>query len=155
MAKVRTDFKDAKKQIEEFRRKSKPELRKVLKEEIVGSIERGVSPVKGFGRFPTYSSSYKDAIDSGRYRQFSKRKRPVNLKLTGQLLKSFFVRISKRGIQLGFDNKLADIHNNRGAGKSKTVRRMLPTQEGEDFNRSITIRIREVLSRVAKNIFKG
>jgi len=56
-------------------------------------------------------------------------------------------------LQIGFDNELFDIHNNKGAGKSKTIRRMLPTEQGETFNRSITLRIREVVNAVAKKIF--
>lgn len=151
---TKIDFSDAKKDIANFKKKGKSALKDVYKKEIVESIERGVSPVKGQGRFQQYSESYKDAISAGRYSRFAKRKRPVNLKLSGDLLKSIFVKVTNKGLLIGFDNKLADIHNNRGAGKSKAVRRMLPTKEGEEFSRSITIRAREVLNRIAANIFK-
>ena len=151
---TKVDLSAAQKDIDEFKKRAKKELVDVYKKEITESIERGVSPVKGQGRFQNYSDSYKEAIEDGRYSRFTKRKRPVNLKLSGQLLKSLFVKVSRKGLIIGFDNKLADIHNNKGVGKSKTVRRMLPTEEGEEFSRSITTRVREVLDRVAQNIFK-
>jgi hypothetical protein len=152
VARVRTDFRQARKDIERYKRNAKAELKVETHKEIVKSIERGVSPVKGFGRFVKYSTAYLDKIRSGTYR--SKRIRPVNLKLTGELLKSLSVSITKNGLSISFDNKLADIHNREGAGKSKTVRRMLPTNKGEQFSRSITTRLKEVLDRVAKTIFK-
>ena len=74
--------------------------------------------------------------------------------LTGGLIKSLRVKIVKRGLLISFDNFLADIHNRLGAGKSQVIRRMLPTEDGETFNRSITTRVTEVLNQVAKNIFK-
>ena len=155
MARVRTDFRQARKDIERYKRNAKAELKVETHKEIVKSIERGVSPVKGFGRFVKYSRVYRDAIKSKRYSKFAKRVRPVNLKLSGELLKSLLVKITKPGISISFDNKLADIHNREGAGKSKTVRRILPTKPGEQFSRSITTRLKEVLDRVARNIFRN
>jgi len=153
MTKVRTNFKDAKRDIARFKRIAKASLSVALKGEIKQSIERGVSPVKGEGRFAKYSESYGDAIKAGKYKP--KRVRPVNLKLTGVLLNSLKVLVIKSGLRISFDNKLADIHNREGAGKSKTKRRMLPTNNGEQFSRSITMRMKEVLNRVAKTIFNG
>jgi hypothetical protein len=155
MARVKTDFRDAKKQISLYKLKAKQQLRMEMEKEIKSSIKRGVSPVKGFGRFVKYSQVYRDAIKSKRYSKFAKRVRPVNLKLSGELLKSLLVKITKPGISISFDNKLADIHNREGAGKSKTVRRILPTKPGEQFSRSITTRLKEVLDRVARNIFRN
>jgi len=152
MAKVNVDFGDAKEDIKKFKLKAKGRVAKSLEKEIVKSIERGVSPVKGKIRFPNYSRSYQKEIRAGRVD--GKRARPVNLKVTGELLKSIFFKITKKGVLIGFDNFLADIHNRRGAGKSKVVRRMLPTNQGEEFSRSITLRMREVLNKLAKQIFK-
>lgn len=154
MAKVRTNLSGAKAKIKRFKNKAKKELKVKLQEEIIANITAGNSPVKGAGRYQKYSDSYRSDIKKGRYREYSKRTRPVNLRLTGELLKSLFVKVTTRGLKIGFDNKLADIHNRRGAGKSKTVRRMLPTNKGETFNRSITTRLREVLAKVANNIFR-
>ena len=154
MGRVKTDFRDAQKKIAKFKKQASKELQKSAKKEVIGSIERGVSPVIKQGRFKKYSQSYRDDIRAGRYRRFKKRERPVNLKLSGKLLKSFFSKVSKTGIIVGFDNFLAEIHNNKGAGKSKTIRRILPTEPGETFNRSITMKFREVLNGVASKIFK-
>ena len=68
---------------------------------------------------------------------------PVNLRVTGDLLNSYFSRIRNGKLEIGYDNFLADIHNRQGAGKSKVVRRMLPTNPGEGFNRLITRRVRD------------
>lgn len=82
---------------------------------------------------------------------------PVNLKLTGELHDSFFSKtlLDRPGVRMGFSSKLASIHNDEGAGKSKVKRRMLPTISGETFNASITrafknkieIAIRRVIAR--------
>lgn len=154
MSNVKVDFRDAKKQIQKYKKVAAREVAKTLEVEIVTSISRGISPVKGEGRFNKYSDSYTKQIKAGTYGE-SKRIRPVNLKLTGDLLRSLIVKATKKGISVIFDNKLADIHNRVGAGKSKAIRRMLPTQRGEEFSRSITMRLREVLNRVAISIFKG
>lgn len=152
MTKVKFNTKGIEAKIEKYKRVAKPKVAAMLKEEIIREIEGGRSPVKGQKRFVKYSSSYLNAIARGRYS--NKRKSPVNLKLTGKLLGSIFTKNTKNGIEVGFDDPLADIHNNQGAGKSKTVRRMLPTEKGEQFNRSITLRLKEVLTSVARNIFK-
>ena len=86
-------------------------------------------------------------------RENNKKVRPVNLKVTGKLMKSFYSDVVRNDVKFGFTDPLFDIHNNKGAGKSKTIRRMLPTKQGETFNRSITLRIREVVNAVAKKIF--
>ena len=153
MTKVRINFSQSKRDLDKFVKEAKSQIQVELKKEIVKSIERGVSPVKGEGRFPEYSEVYKDQIKDGRYA--GKRTRPVNLRLTGDLLKSLIIKATNKGLSVIFDNKLADIHNRLGAGKSKAFRRMLPTEKGEEFSRSITMRMKEVLSRVANKIFKG
>jgi len=71
-----------------------------------------------------------------------KRVSPVNLRLSGDLhskLKTYiaggFWKSSR--LVIVWDHYLADIHNRQGAGKKKVVRRMLPTNGGEQFNRRI------------------
>jgi hypothetical protein len=151
---VKVDFKDAEKDFQRFKRTAGRVLRNKLEEEVIASLNRGVSPVKGEGRLVKYSDSYLDAIKNKRYSKFGKRKRPVNLKLTGKLHESIFSYIRGNSIVLGFKNKLADIHNRLGAGKAGTIRRILPTKEGEVFSRSITTSLREVLEKIANRIFR-
>jgi len=154
MGRVKFDLRSAKSKIKRFKKDSKVELREKLEEEIKANISSGNSPVKGMGRYQQYSDSYKSAIKKGSYRQFGKRSRPVNLILSGELIESLSVKVTNKGLKVSFDNELADIHNRKGAGKSKTIRRMLPTKNGEEFNRSITTRLKEVLAKVASKIFR-
>lgn len=140
--------------IERFKQQAFKKLAVKYEESIRKDIDGGRSPVKGKGRFQKYSDSYRQAIDSGRYSEYSKRKRPVNMKLSGDMMKSFSARAFRDRILIKFDSFLADIHNRRGAGKSKTVRRLLPTRSGETFNQSIQRDVREVLTRLANKIFK-
>ncbi len=80
---------------------------------------------------------------------------PVNLKVTGTLLRSIFSRaVGSNKLVIGFDNFLADIHNRQGAGKSKVVRRMLPTNKGETFSDSIFEAILARLNKIANRVFK-
>lgn len=71
-----------------------------------------------------------------------KRLAPVNLKVTGKMIKSLFARVrgsfsSKFSMFVAFADDVAEFHNNRGAG-GKTVRRVLPTNIGEKFNSKIS-----------------
>lgn len=86
---------------------------------------------------------------------------PVNLRHTGGLHKSLVVRPSKLGgkaLIIQFKSKLADIHNRLGAGKSKVIRRLLPTKNGETFNRKINTvlfnELKKAVDKVAKQ-FSG
>tara|TARA_R110000851_G_scaffold114211_1_gene239288 strand:- start:2233 stop:2820 length:588 start_codon:yes stop_codon:yes gene_type:complete len=189
---VKVDLSQATNEINIFKKAAKDAGAIALRDGVIDSIKRGVSPVKGFGRFQKYSVSYTQAIKgeafldpksgewvifrtiNGKKRMIAvdkkkydrgnseidralerKKVRPVNLTLTGKLLKSLFVKVLKNSVVIGFDNKLANIHNKEGAGKSKVIRRMLPTNKGEKFSRSITIRLSEALTKVARGIFKG
>lgn len=151
---VRIDLRDATRDIKIFKKEAKEGGAEVLREETLKSIRRGVSPVRGFGRFEPYSETYKTAIKKKRY-PGKRRIRPINLTLTGEMLKSIFSKVKKNSVIIGFDNKLADIHNRLGAGKSKVVRRLLPTNEGEKFTRKITSELSKRLTKIAKSIFKG
>ena len=89
----------------------------------------------------------KPGIDGELFKAFRKRRSPVNLTLSGQLLDSIFSKITKEGLVIGFKDKLADIHNRQGASKKKVVRRILPTQKGEKFSRVIQDDINVFLKR--------
>ena len=156
-----------------------------VKQAIVQDMIKGVSPVKGEGKWKRYSKSYKQQI-KGKVRFFTKGGKviaikaargkrisnsvtenanptkqisPVNLKLSGDLhksLKSFIAGLALKSFTLviSFDHFLADIHNRRGAGKIKQVRRMLPTKNGEEFNRRISLvilnQLKNAVGKVAK-----
>jgi hypothetical protein len=154
MASAKFNTKSIEGKFKQYKKLAQKRVPPVLKSEIVSEIKKGRSPVKGQGRLVGYSDSYLKAIASGRYTNFGKQKRPVNMTLSGKMLKSIFTRFTKRGIEVGFDDPLADIHNSQGAGKSKVIRRLLPTEKGEKFKSSITLRIREVLTNVMKDVLK-
>lgn len=118
---------------------------KALIAAVIQEIKQGKSPVEGQGRLVEYSPSYKDAIGYKLGRQFGKRERPVNLSLSGKMLLSVNVRERKSGVTIGFSDKKAEYHDELGAGKSKTLRRMLPTRTGETFSRTIMSKIIKVL----------
>ena len=149
--KLNLDFKKIRKEVIKKSKKIPGIMRKMIIDE---HIAKGVSPVNGQGKFKQYSPSYKKQIKSGTYNKFAKKIRPVNLKLSGELHKSFFVKVSDEGFRLGFDDRLADIHNRLGAGKSKTVRRMLPTRSGEVFNRKIINALAEELKNIISKVVR-
>jgi len=121
-----------------------------LEKQIISDINRGVSPVKG-NRFPKYSVSYKNAIKKGRYP--GKSIAPVNLTLTGKMLKSLKLKLkdnlSVMTISVMFSDKKAKYHDIEGAGKSKVIRRMLP-KSGEEFNARTMKLIRDEIKKAIR-----
>ena len=109
MAKVKVTL--DKRKIERFQREATKKVARELPKIVVAEIERGISPVKGQGRFKRYSDSYRDQIREGSFpvtiqlcmsaRKLSKpiitelrltlpktdfSSSPVNFRLTGDLL---------------------------------------------------------------------
>jgi len=115
---------------------------------ILESIKKGVSPVAGFNRFKKYSQSYKNAIKKGYVKD--KKQSPVNLTLSGKMLKSIKSRVTKTGVTVWFTDSKAEYHNE---GTENIPRRpMVPSQSGEKFNRNIDLRLREVVGAVINKI---
>jgi len=129
------------------------------KEAILDDVSRGISPVRGKGKYDKYSDSYKTAIRKGRYTRYAKKISPVNLLLSEKLHKALEV-FTKGKTSYGFKmvsrwrHKLFDIHNTKGAGKSKVIRRMLPTKKNELFNRKIMMAIQTELKKAIAIIAK-
>ena len=134
---------------DEYQKDLKVYQRKViplLKQEIIESIFiRGVSPVSGFGKYKAYSKSYKEQIRRGKGKFANKDIRPINLTLSGDLLKSIKGRPIANGFTIWFSDKKAKWHDKEGAGRSKVIRRMLPN-DNEKFN--------QVITRAIDNLFK-
>jgi hypothetical protein len=120
----------------------------VLSKGILTSISRGESPVDS-GEWKTpYSDSYLKAIDTNPiFRLLGKKKSPVNLKLTGQLLSSLKIRPNGNKLEVSFTDKLALYHNKELTGR---LRRMLPTEDGEVFNKEISLKLNLLLRSVVK-----
>ena len=136
------------KAVKDFQKKGSVLTKKL----VLDSIESGMSPVKGKGEYGKYSDSYKKQIRGGKYP--GKKIRPINLKLTGDMLKSLKLKLRKTGFTLFFSDPKADYHNNIGAGKSRVIRRMLPKKgTGETLKRTITKPIRDLANRLLKKYF--
>lgn len=116
---------------------------------IKNTISIGNSPVEGNGRFVKYSEGYKKAIKDGRYRRISPGKTitPVNLYLSGKMIKSLKSAKTQSGFSIYFDHYLAEIHNEKGAGKSKVIRRIMPLGD-EVYKKSITQSSDQLLERL-------
>jgi len=129
------------------------------KKQVLEHISSGISPVKGEGRFKKYSTSYKKAIKAGRYASFDKKLRPVNLKLSGKLLKSLKLTVFKKVFRLAFTattksgDNLANIHSIKGAGKAKAIRKMLP-QDGEEFSETINRKNVKILKLIIRKFLR-
>jgi hypothetical protein len=129
-----------------------------IKDKIQSFLDKGLSPVNqrdakvkntgGKNRFVGYSDSYKKQILEGAEGS-QKRIRPINLKHTRKLHKSIKSRVTRNSVRVWFTDKKAKYHNNLGAGKSKVIRRILPT-EGESWARTIQTTINKTLERAFK-----
>lgn len=121
-------------------------------------ISKGISPVKQIGRMPAYKKpeSYPDRMR----RKFpAKRRRPVNLLLSGEFLKdlTFIVkRDSVQKVRFGFFQQksiLKERGHREGAG-GQPKRPIIPN-ENEQFSKNLMIRFREAILRaMAKNILQ-
>lgn len=126
-------------------------IAKTIVREIKGSIEAGISPVAGEGRFVKYSASYANSIKKGRVGH-GKNVRPVNLKVTGDMLKTLKARMAGDKCRVVISHKLANIHNTLGAGKSKIIRRIMPDGKGEIFSRALMSYLKEAAMNAVKRV---
>ena len=110
---------------------------------ILDLISKGISPVAGKRKFKPYSKTYREAIERGYYGD--KRKTPVNMKLSGEMLDSLSLKANKESVTISFDDPVSEFHNDLGAGKSKVIRRLLPTNQGERFSKVIDDKVRDAL----------
>lgn len=141
-----------------FMERAKPNffrlLKRFIKDEIISAIESGRSPVNQGGtkpegssgklRYKEYSDSYKDQM--GKNKLTGKKKRPVNLKVTGRMLNSIKYKVTREAFVVWFTSPIAKYHDKLGASKKKVFRRLLP-HDGEQFNAGIRKRIQNALAK--------
>jgi hypothetical protein len=151
--KIKVDTSELKAKYDKFKKEALKDIKQNIGGYITDNIAAGLSPVEGFKEFKAYSKPYTKAILKTRGFGLLKNTSPVNLTLTGKLIKSLKVVLGTDRVNIRFDNEKFVYHNNDGAGKSKVKRRMLPTEQGEKFNKQITISIKESLSRLIQKIF--
>ena len=148
MAKV--NFKGLRILKDNMQKKAIKDLKDIVIEVIRENISKGVSPVRGQKRFVAYSDSYKMQIKKKRkpFNTIRKRIGRVNMTVTGEMLQSLKSLPLSKKLKIFFSDKKAIYHNELGAGKSKVIRRLLPTSKGEVFNKSITNRIIERVKKL-------
>ena len=152
MAKTKVDakqlFKDTFSAIRRANKRNQITVSGLIQREVISSIRKGKSPVRGEGRYKRYSDSYIKRIMSKKFKeQFGKRVSPVNLRLTGAMLKSIFRNFPKNKIVIGFKSEIAFFHQT-GAG-NLPVRKLLPDASDRGFNVIIT---RKVTALIEKNL---
>ena len=135
-------------------------IREGIAQIIVNQIKKGISPVEGQGKYQKYSKSYVDAIlgktfffkkngkviaakgqiaeDFSLRNVYGKRRSPVSLFLSGDMLRSISISKIASGIRIAFKDKKAEYHNK---GSNKLPRRAMLPQEGEEFSRLIQSKI--------------
>lgn len=151
---------DVRKHLKELNR---PQTLKEIGDAVVDSmketINSGLSPVKGEGRFEAYSG----ANDRRKYpfnvqKQYpNKTLRPVNLTLSGHMLNALSAEPSGGKITIGIGGKEAEKAQRHQLGDDKSNlprRRFIPAQSGEQFIVSITRLIRDLYSEALSAILK-
>ena len=127
--------------LKKWQKKVKP----VIKKEIQSRIAKGQSPVAGAKAYTKYSDGYKKAITKKLGPTFGKKIRPVNLKLSGRMLKSLSVRATIKGIVVYFTSGIHKYHNGEGR-----VRRATLPLEGEKFKRPIRKKMSDLYIKLFK-----
>ena len=127
------------------------QVKKIMKKEITNTIKRGQSPVKGFGKFEKYSESYKKAIRKGQVKPKSK-VAPVNLTVTGKMLRSLKIRKIRDGLLLFYQSKIAKYHDKPGL--ARVLRKMLPSENGLTFIDSIFKKMTKSLEKSVRTSTK-
>lgn len=139
-----------------MKKRNLDELGKVAVSESKLCLERGISPVRGNRNFERYSQSYQNAIRKG-WLEKSKKVRPVNLYLSGDMLREFKHRIrSDRRLEIGiWDPKMAKraIYHNNGT-KHIPRRRFIPVDRDEKLavtiDRALFNAIQDIINRETK-----
>lgn len=128
-------------------------------DEMKGMIAKGISPIKGEGRFPAYKNPKTGYPSTVRSQYSSKRNTPVNLYLSGDFMDNLKPVIKKAGkvfkIEIGY-------HDPREAKKEKGHREGANTQpkrptipiNGENFAQRIQdvilVAAKKAISRIIK-----
>lgn len=81
----------------------------------------------------------------------NKKTSPVSMSATGQMLNSMYLEKKGSKIILGISDYKAQYHNDLGAGKSKVIRRLLPTKSGEKFITNIDSRLKRLGKLAVQN----
>ena len=122
---------------------------RLLIKDVVDTIKKGISPVLGERKFQRYK-------DTEKYPAGRKPNRPVNLTLSGDMLKALKFKLTSRSFAIGWtaDNVEKKKASNHNTGDTVPERRLLPTKKGERFNVSITRKLRNFYANAISDILK-
>lgn len=151
--------------IDELKKAFTPDKVKQAGDIVIGDmkhhIERGLSPVKGWGRFQGYKAQgakNKKGYPYNVQDEYPDKKvRPVNLKLSGKMQSAIEARPHPKapGFTIGIFNKeelkKAETHN-EGTNPNVPQRKFIPTAKGEEFTPTIMRTIKEVVRDIVAGI---
>lgn len=146
-----------------YKKTTQGKLGEILKEEITWSTKKGISPLKSYGRFERYRADRPDRPKDTNNKSYypnnvkhkypDKRKRPVNLTLSGEYLRKLEYRASPTGLKFGWFSLSGDMKekyetNNLGLNPFVPQRKILPTSQAESFKTSIVRRLKNTLNDI-------
>lgn len=138
---------------------SNREIANTAKQKLLDLVAKGISPIEGAGRFPSYKPNTKERKrypDTVKSSYPSKRRRPVNLSLSGKFLaalKSF--PKSRNIITLGFFSEYSEtLEQGHREGANSQAKRPIIPQEGEALAKSIQTAILNIYRESILNYIK-
>ena len=147
------------------REEVKREIQNSLGEELVKKmkdlVSKGISPIEGHGRFPAYKSSTKEKKrypDTVKGKFPSKRRRPVNLGLTGQFLNhlSYILDFAqdKFGIRLGFfdEESIQKEKGHREQANGQAFRPIIPKGK-EKLSKAVYMEAMRIIKSAIKKYY--
>lgn len=133
------------------------EIGKTIVETSIDAMSKGLSLVKGQGRFVGYKKPDK-------YPGKKKNKRPVNLKLTGDLYKSLSFERKKneisygllKGKTVGDADIYGPVHNADDPRRPDIpTRRFIPSRQGEEFIVTIMVKLRDIIAKRLADLIRA
>jgi hypothetical protein len=134
----------------------KREIGEAVIDEMKIAIAKGISPIKGAGRFPAYGGTKKqgrpkeDLYPKTVQKKFpEKRPRPVNLVLSGQFLNNLKAKVLGSVLYIGFfeDPWMKYEEGHRKGSNNQEKRPIIPTTE-EELSQSVYRRLVKALQEV-------
>jgi len=135
-------------------------LGKSIIREMKNLIGKGISPIRGVGRFPEYKDSYQVRIRGQKGEFIGKRNRPVNLKLTGEQLKNLKFRDRREVrfpfLEIGYFDKesIAKEKGHREGANRQRKRPTIPNDNREQFAVRIQRIIESEVDKIAEKLSK-
>lgn len=125
----------------------------VLVDEMKAAIARGQSPIREVGRFIKYKDQSKYPGNGKFAARHGKKRSPVNLNLTGEMLDSFMVKADLKKITVGIFDKEEQIKMKvlqAGLPPLAGPRRVFPSKSGDEF----TVKIVRALIKEFRALLK-